>query len=424
MVEVILKRMCEDLQAYFVAHGFPGFSVAAGWRGRIIYTNAHGHADLESQRAMSVNTPIRLGSLSKVFATAAILKLKQDNRLDLHDPLEKYFPRCPAVGNKPTDPAVLKVTLKQILNHTAGFPSDTGRLPYMEADESLDFYLRPENLSYETICRYVYSCKLLHAPGSKPGYSTVGYLILGRIIELISGKPYPAFLKNAILEPAGVSGVMFGSTSADARSPGEATYYNVHPLDGGTTRRETEFKMGRCRYLECRDSSGGLVASAVSLVDAMMRFYDVTGSDLFTVDMRRDLVGHPEGIADAATEQYNGLGWWIRRVPGFEEERAADPLYMIKLGHTGRTSGAVNLLFRGENGVWAAVQANAGVSQDDWLTLQWAIYHMVAPRIRSLNIARLQIAHLDPAATCPDKSAPGTRVTEVAGTQHCACTLS
>jgi CubicO group peptidase (beta-lactamase class C family) len=93
--------MCKDLPTYFVAHSFPGFSVAAGWRGWIIYTYAHDHADLVSQGAMSADTPVRLGSFSKVFATAAILRLNQDNHIDLHDPLEKYFPRCSAVDNKP-----------------------------------------------------------------------------------------------------------------------------------------------------------------------------------------------------------------------------------------------------------------------------------------------------------------------------------
>lgn len=389
MVQAILDTMCGELRTYFESHGFPGFSVAVGRRGRIIYTAASGYADPASQRPMSAHTPVRLGSLSKVFTTAAILKLKQQGLLGLDDPLKKYFPRCEASNNKPVEPAILDVTIKQILNHTAGFPSDAGHHPYMAAEDKWDFYLKPENLNYDTICRYVYGCKLAHAPGSKAAYSTVGYLILGRIVEQVAGQSYPAFLKQAVLDPAGVSGVAFGSTAADRRLPGEATYYNIHPLEGGTPVRETEFKMGRCRFLECRDSSGGLVASAAALIDAMMRFYEVTGTGLFDVETRRDLVTQPDGIADATTEQYTGLGWWIRRPAGFVAERQSDPLYMMKLGHSGRTSGAVNLLFRGENGLWSAVQANAGVSQEDWLTLQWAIYHIVAPKIRNLNGASL-----------------------------------
>lgn len=334
---------------------------------------------------MTPRTLMRLGSLSKVFTTAAILKLKQENRLDLNDPLAKHFPHCEPVNSKPEDPAALRITIKQLLNHTSGLPNDVGILPYMTGDSSLNFYLRPQNLTYEAVCRYVYGCKLLYEPGTSQTYSTVAYLILGRIIERVSGKPYFAYLHDAVLDPAGVSGVMLGSSKSGGRFTGEAACFNVLDLEKGKPEQERTFRFGPSTNLECRDSAGGLVASSVSLVDAMMRFYEVKGAGLFDPATRADLLSYPDQRPDGEAETYVGLGWWVRRPAGHEEERRHDPLHTVKLHHSGRTSGAVNFLFRGENGVWAAVQSNCGVSDADWPEIQKRIYDIVSWKIRALD---------------------------------------
>ncbi len=380
-----LDKMTSGLRDYFAAHNFPGFSVAVGRRGSVFYAVARGWADPADQREMTPQTPMRLGSLSKVFTTAAILKLKQDNLIDLHDPLHKYFPHCERTNNQPEDPAALRITIKQLLNHTSGLPNDVDMLPYMALDNSLNFYLRPENLTYDAICRYVYGCKLLYAPGTNQTYSTIAYLILGRIIERVSGKPYFAYLHDAVLDPAGVGGITLGSSAPDGRSIGEAACFNIADLQKGKPEQEHTFRFGPSSYLECRDSAGGLVASSVALINAMMRFYEVNGAGVFTPASRENLLSYPDKRPDRDVETYVGLGWWVRRPVGHREERKHDPLFHTKLHHSGRTSGAVNFLFRGENGVWAAVQSNCGVSDGDWSELQKRIYDIVAWRIRSLD---------------------------------------
>lgn len=332
---------------------------------------------------MTPRTLVRLGSLSKVFTTAAILKLREENKIKLGDRLATYFPRCERVA-KPEDPAALRITIKHILNHTSGLPNDVGVLPYMTEDSALNFYLRPQNLTYEAICRFIYGCKLLYEPGTDQTYSTVGYLILGRLIERVAGKPYYAYLHDAVLDPAGVTGVMLGSSKSGGRFIGEAAYFNVSDLEKGKPHAERDFRFGPSGNLECRDSAGGLVASSVSLVDAMMRFYEVKGAGIFAPATREVMLSCPDQRPDRDAETYVGLGWWVRRPAGFENQRQRDPLYGTKLHHSGRTSGAVNFVFRGENGVWAAVQSNCGVTDKDWPAIQKSIYDIVSWKIRSL----------------------------------------
>jgi CubicO group peptidase (beta-lactamase class C family) len=384
MANKTLEDTFIGLKTFFDKHSFPGFALAVGRGGEIIYSAADGYADPATNDAMTPATRIRLGSLSKVFTTACILKLKQDGLLSYDDRLIKHFPKCLESSGNPVDERALQITIRHILTHTSGLPIDVPKLmPYMGKDDSLKIYDHPDNLNYRSICNLLYNSKLLFDPGTRYGYSTVSFLVLGRIIERLSGQQFFTYLHNSIFNPNGVEGISRGRTCGGDLN--EAAYYNIDPLDGGEPVRETQFSFGPTRHLECRDSSGGLISSPEALVQAMMRFYEISGANVFDLATRADLVSLPDSETNERPETYVGLGWWVRRAPGFDQERNADPLYQTRLYHTGRTSGAVNSLFRGENGVWAAVQANCGVTDHDWPSLQDQIYAIMAPRIRCLH---------------------------------------
>ena len=381
----VLGEMVCALKAYFDTRRFPGFSLALGREGRIFHTFADGYARPDLGQPMTATTPMRLGSLSKIFATAAMLRLKQQGALSLDDCLGKYFPHCDDAPDGPQDPRVLKIKLKQILNHTSGLPPEAGVMPHMIKDERLNFYLTPDNLNFRSLCAYLYYCRLLYDPGVDQTYSTVGYLIIGRVIEKITRLNYYSFLKDQVLDPSGVYNVTKGFSQASALDANEADYYNIESLEQGAPVRESSFSFGGSRYIECRDSAGELVASATSLVDAMMRLYEASGSSVFDIETRRDLLQYPCGKANSRPEVYVALGWWVRRPPGYEEQRQHDPLFRTRLFHSGRTSGAMGFLFRGENGVWAGVQSNCGVSDSDWDSLQHQVLAIISSCVRKLD---------------------------------------
>ncbi len=385
MSNAVIETLFSELKTYFDTHRFPGFSLALGRESAIFHTAADGYARPDRGKRMTEATLLRLGSLSKIFTTAAILRLKQQGQLSLGDCLGTFYPHCEDAPNGPADKRVFQITLKQLLNHTSGLPSDTGRMPYMVNDDTLNFYLRPANMTSRAICAYLYNCHLLYEPGSDQTYSTIGYSVIGRVIEQVSGMPYYAFLKQEVLDHLRIDRVIMASSEEDSRDANEADYYNISDLEGGTPVKETSFNFGPSRFIECRDAAGGLVTSATGLVTAVMQLYEASGANIFDVGIRQDLLQRPDDLIEPRPETYVGLGWWIRRPPGFEEQRRDDPLFQTKLHHSGRTSGAVGFLFRGENGVWAGLQSNCGVSDKDWGTLQKQIYDIVSWRVRSLN---------------------------------------
>jgi CubicO group peptidase (beta-lactamase class C family) len=381
MRQAQLEAMKGELSALFGGYSFPGFSLAVGRAGAVLDAAAEGYACPARKQAMMPTTLIRLGSVSKVFTTAAILRLKQDGLLGLDQTLRKYFPYCEDFRNGPVDDRVLDITVKQILNYSSGLPMDFDCASYAKNDKTLNLYYDHEYCNYRSVCAYLYNCKLLHDPGKSESYSTIGFLVLGRIIEQLSGMTYYQFLSEKVLRPAQINSIVLGHSNGSRTTPAEATYFNIDNLRSGRPTEEIAFNFDNVtKHIECRDAAGGLVGSSVALINAMMSLYEVSGAEIFDCATRRDLVDSPSPVG--APETYVGLGWWIRRTPGFESERRTDPLYGIRLYHSGRSSGAVSFLFRGENGIWTAVQANCGVSGNDWPSFQSAVYAIISSRIR------------------------------------------
>ncbi len=173
-----------NLQAYLARateNGYAG-SVLVAVKGDILLEQGYGMADREAKRPQTAETVFSVGSITKQFTAAAIMKLWSQSKLQLDDPLSKYFPEAPA------DKAAM--TLHQLLTHTAGFPGAIG-----------DDY---ENLDAAQFARLAFSTKLDNPPGAAYQYSNVGYSLLGIIVERVSGLGYERFLREQLWLPAGM----------------------------------------------------------------------------------------------------------------------------------------------------------------------------------------------------------------------------
>lgn len=162
------------------AKGFSGVLLVVR-DGQIVLDKGYGLADREKQIAYSPDTVFDIGSITKQFTGAAILKLEMQGKLSTDDKISKYFKDVPA------DKA--DITLHQLLTHSAGLVENVGRSDY-------------EKVSREEIIKKVLASKLLSAPGEKYEYSNVGYSLLGAIIEIVSGKSYERFLHDNLFKPA------------------------------------------------------------------------------------------------------------------------------------------------------------------------------------------------------------------------------
>ena len=156
--------------------------------GKRIFSKGYGWANQETKTPFTPETLASMGSITKAFTAAAILTLVEQGKLNLDDPLTKFFPSVPAEKSG--------ITIHQLLTHSAGFreflTGDTGDYEKIETDQYL---------------ARAFKEPLAFVPGSKSIYTNVGYSLLGIIIEQISGQEYEQYLKMAVLKPMGIEGM-------------------------------------------------------------------------------------------------------------------------------------------------------------------------------------------------------------------------
>jgi len=168
-------------------------SVLVAEKGKVIYKNSFGMANMEWAIPNQPDTKFRIGSVSitKQFTAALILQLVDEGKIKLDGKLSDYLPDY----RKDTGG---KITIHQLLNHTSGIPSYTSR-PDFSAEVSRDPY------SVVDFVKKFASGDLEFEPGSKYSYNNSGYFLLGAIIEKVTGKSYETVLKERILAPLGMT---------------------------------------------------------------------------------------------------------------------------------------------------------------------------------------------------------------------------
>ena len=171
------------------------------------YLSSKGAANSNKHIDNSVNTRFYIGGITKQFTAAAVLMLSEKKKLSLDDTLDKYFPDYEAGG---------KVTVKQLLNMTSGINTYvlhndiTTPSNYLIGD--LDEKVKEDNSAKENkglILDWIFSQKLIFAPGTKFDESESNYFLLGEIIEQASGMSYADYLKTTIFAPLGMGSSNF-----------------------------------------------------------------------------------------------------------------------------------------------------------------------------------------------------------------------
>jgi CubicO group peptidase (beta-lactamase class C family) len=170
----------------------PGLAYGIVVDGKLVHAKGLGIQDVESRKPVGLDSRFRIASMSKAFTALAILKLRDAGKLSLDAPAETYVPEMRG-WTYPTKDA-RKITVRDLLNHSAGFVDDN---PWGDRQQVLT---EPE------------FTKMLKAgvPFSRPAgmameYSNFGYATLGRIIANVSGKPYQAYIRDNLLKPLGMA---------------------------------------------------------------------------------------------------------------------------------------------------------------------------------------------------------------------------
>src|SRR3954452_196079 len=190
-------RMEDVVQTYVRDNTFMG-AVLVARASDVMLSKGYGSANLEWNIPNTPTTKFRLGSITKQFTAASILLLEERGKLRLDDPIKKYLPDAPAGWDA--------ITIFNLLTHTSGIPNFTG----LPEDKTLQLVNTPVA---KTIAA-VRDKPLDFAPGEKMSYSNSGYLVLGYVIERITGGSYEKFVTDNIFTPLGMKDSGYDSNTA------------------------------------------------------------------------------------------------------------------------------------------------------------------------------------------------------------------
>jgi CubicO group peptidase (beta-lactamase class C family)/dienelactone hydrolase len=263
--------------------GYPGLSLAIVREGQLVLAKGYGKRSLEEDAPVEPNTLFAVGSVTKQFTCACILLLAEEGKLSVDDKVAKYYPNLTSAG---------AITLHDLMSHTSGYPD---YYPLDFVDRRLLKPILPDTL----LAEYA-GAKLDFKPGARWSYSNTGYVLLGRVVETISQKPFGRFLKERILDPLGLKHTAF--------EPGSDV--------NGRARGYTSFALGPAEPALAEASgwvhaAGGLWASAPDLARWDLALME--GRILKPESYR--LMTTPRQLANGKTKDY-GCGLGIQRVDG------------------------------------------------------------------------------------------------------------
>lgn len=204
-------RLEQIIQPYVQNKTFMG-TVLVARDGQVILSKGYGSANLEWDIPNAPSTKFRLGSLTKQFTAASILLLAERGKLKLEDPIKAYLPDAPFSWDR--------ITIFNLLTHTAGLANFTSLPDYKTMELT-------EMPPAKVIAR-IRDLPLDFFPGERMQYSNSGYIMLGSIIEKVSGASYEQFVRDNLFMPLGMKDSGYDSNSAVI--PHRAAGYSPSPI--------------------------------------------------------------------------------------------------------------------------------------------------------------------------------------------------
>ncbi len=211
LISVVRQKLAQDT----ASDHFAGDALIAH-NGKPVFAEAYGLADREHKIPNTLKTRFRIGSLNKVFTAVATLQLVQQGKLGLDDPVGKYL------TDYPNRDIATKVTIHQLLTHTGG----TGDLFGPEFDAH-----RLELRTHQDYVKLYGNRGPSFEPGSRSEYSNYGFLLLGAIIEKVSGENYYDYVREHVYAPAGMTST--GSEPEDQAVPDRSIGYTAAGATNG-----------------------------------------------------------------------------------------------------------------------------------------------------------------------------------------------
>ena len=195
-----LAAALPEIEKLFLAYAqrtnMPGAVMGIIIDGELVWTKTTGVRETTDKAPVTLDTVFRIASMTKSFTAMAILKLRDEGKLSLDDPVAKYVPALADLPYPTKDsPAI---TIRHLLTHSEGFPEDNpwGDRQLAQSDDTIRAWMRA-GIPFST------------APGTAFEYSNYGFGILGMIVTRVSGKDYAVYVRDNILRPLGMNSSTF-----------------------------------------------------------------------------------------------------------------------------------------------------------------------------------------------------------------------
>ncbi|MDM5268132.1 serine hydrolase domain-containing protein [Bacillus wiedmannii] len=271
--------------------GFPGILAKTSEGGKT-WSYAAGVANLSSKKPMKTDFRFRIGSVTKTFTATVVLQLAEENRLNLDDSIEKWLPGV-IQGNGYDDK---QITIRQLLNHTSGIAEYT-------RSKSFDLMDTKKSYRAEELVKMGISMPPDFAPGKSWSYSNTGYVLLGILIETVTGNSYAEEIENRIIEPLELSNTFLPGNSSVI--PGTKHARGYIQLDGASEPKDVTY------YNPSMGSSAG---DMISTADDLNKFFSyLLGGKLLKEQQLKQMLTTVR-TGEAALGRY-GLGIYETKLP-------------------------------------------------------------------------------------------------------------
>jgi CubicO group peptidase (beta-lactamase class C family) len=360
------SELDQALQQFIEKQGVVGASVGIVKDGQLVYAKGFGHADLDAQQTVDPHHLFRIGSLSKLITTVAIMKLREEGKLSLTDRVfgEAGILNDPLYQNIKDPRRAEQITVEHLLSHTAGWSKRTYGDPMFIPLKIAEEMNVPAPASLDDIIAFVLSKRIPYAPGTRYDYSNFGFCLLGKVIEAASGETYERYVQNHLLAPLGIYEMRLAKNRPEDRFDSEVRYYdlspnNIRPSIYGTGEVvPTTYSFN----VEALGAAGGWVATPTDLlrflvaVDGMSNVPDILSNESLLA-MIEPAGGRPYGWRGASV----GGTWW----------------------RTGTLAGTSALMKRFDNGISWVVLTNTSNRRSDYFN--GGVSYVLQDKLARLN---------------------------------------
>ena len=337
----VLAEKIDAVMADVYKAGQPGAAIIVRKNGETLFRKGYGLADLELKVPVEPDMVFRLGSITKQFTAVAVLMLAQEGRLGLQDEITKFLPDYPVQGRT--------ITVEHLLTHTSGIQS------YTDMAEWLPLWRKDMTLT-ELIDLFK-SKPMQFEPGESWAYNNSGYILLGAVIEKVSGMTYESFLAERVFKPLGMKDSHYGSAE------------RIIP------RRVPGYQLGKAGFVNAPYLSMTqpyAAGSLLSSVDDLAVWSDAVFAEKLVKKEWLDKAFTPYKLKNGESSGY-GYGWFVGGLDGHRSVEHGG-------GINGFTSYAMTFP---EDGLFLAILTNSAIEGR-------------APEPRAVKIARLALGLAEP----------------------------